>query len=292
MKRIEKQECLSCKLSYSGVFMNRYTQFFSYYIKNIFKKSILVDTNINVVVSLTSYDPRISRVFATIESIGEGKIKPKRLILYLDNSFKQKKIPNSIKRLEKRGLEIIFCHDDGPHKKYRPYLLSQETHTLPLVTADDDVLYPKNWLNDLFDAHENNSKIIYCHRARALKQNDLEIAPYRTWDACINTEAGLDVFSLGVSGVIYPASFLNRIRVLSSTNVFYAITPYADDIWLNMLARFWGYKKQQIRNNPAEFAQIPLSSSSALHHKNVAQGENDVQITKMMTFLNTLQEAR
>jgi hypothetical protein len=271
--------------------MNRYTQFLSFYIKNNFKKSIVVDSNSNVIVSLTSYDPRISRVFATIESIGEGTIKPKRLILYLDNSFKQKKIPASIKRLVQRGLEIIFCHNDGPHKKYRPYLLSQETHTSPLVTADDDVLYPKNWLNDLFVAHENDSKIIYCHRARILKKTDSEVASYRTWDPCISTEAGLDVFSLGVSGVIYPASFLNQLKVLSLSNDFYHITPFADDVWLNMLARFWGYKKQQIRNKPAEFAQIPLSSSSALHHKNVSQGENDVQIKKMVAFLNTVKEA-
>jgi hypothetical protein len=271
--------------------MNRYTQFLSFYIKNIFNKSILVDGKNNVVVSLTSYDPRISRVFATIESIAEGTIKPKRLILYLDNSFKQNKIPETIKRLERRGLEIIFCHDDGPHKKYRPYLLSQNTHTCPLVTADDDVLYPKNWLNDLLYAHEINSKIIYCHRARIFKQIDLEVAPYRTWAPCKNTEAGRDVFSLGVSGVIYPASFLNQLIALSSLNTFCDIAPNADDIWLNMLARFWGYKKQQIRNEPAEFAQIPLSSSSALHHKNVAQGGNDLQMKKMTAFLNTVQEA-
>jgi hypothetical protein len=230
-------------------------------------------------------------VFATIESIAEGTIKPKRLILYLDNSFKQNKIPETIKRLERRGLEIIFCHDDGPHKKYRPYLLSQNTHTCPLVTADDDVLYPKNWLNDLLYAHEINSKIIYCHRARIFKQIDLEVAPYRTWAPCKNTEAGRDVFSLGVSGVIYPASFLNQLIALSSLNTFCDIAPNADDIWLNMLARFWGYKKQQIRNEPAEFAQIPLSSSSALHHKNVAQGGNDLQMKKMTAFLNTVQEA-
>lgn len=271
--------------------MDRYAQFLYFFIKNIFKKSILVDNKNNVVVSLTSYGPRISRVFATIESIGEGTIKPKRLILYLDNSFQQKKIPKSIKRLEERGLEIIFCHDDGPHKKYRPYLLSQKKHTSPLVTADDDVLYPKYWLNDLFIAHENNSKIIYCHRARIFKQNNLEVAPYRTWVPCVNTEAGLDVFSLGVSGVIYPASFLNRLITLSSSNAFSDITPNADDIWLNMLARFWGYKKQQIRSEPAEFSQIPLSSSSALHHKNVAQGGNDIQIKNMTDFLFKLQNA-
>ncbi len=106
--------------------------------------------------SLTSYGPRIATVWKTIESIGAGSVKPRRIILWLDDPAALADPPASLRRLQTRGgLEIRGCPDYGPHKKYFPYVTSilPEHPTRTLVTADDDVYYPATWLEELLAAH-------------------------------------------------------------------------------------------------------------------------------------------
>lgn len=278
--------------------MKRYFLMLWFWLANKGSRRSVVNANSSVVVSLTSYDPRITRVFATIESIAAGRLKPRRLLLWLDDSFKHKPIPESLRRLEKRGLEILFCSDDGPHKKYRPYVLSQVKHLVPLVTADDDALYPHAWLDELVVSHLKDPEVIYCHRARVVQmkgtpsadQNWLSKEPsaYRTWPACKTVEPSLRHFSIGVSGVLYPPSFLNQLNDVSANSLFKELTPKADDVWLNCWGSYWGYKKQQVAPFAAQFLQIPLSGRSALHRDNVVKGENDTQIQAMVTYLSGL----
>ena len=91
-------------------------------------------------VSLTSYGKRISTVWQTIETIGAGTVKPRRLILWLDDRDAYLDPPATLKRLQARGLEIRHCRDYGPHKKYFPYLneILPDEPARTLVTADDD----------------------------------------------------------------------------------------------------------------------------------------------------------
>ena len=103
------------------------------------------------VVSMTSYGNRIRTVYLTIESIGQGDVLPSRLILWLDDRSQFDHLLPSLIRLKHRGLEVKFCPNYGPHKKYYPYVESHGSFNVPLVTADDDVLYPKDWLKCLLD---------------------------------------------------------------------------------------------------------------------------------------------
>ena len=50
--------------------------------------------------------------------------------------------PESLRRLERRGLEVRLTQNYGPHTKYYPSLADAIADGLPLVTADDDILYP------------------------------------------------------------------------------------------------------------------------------------------------------
>jgi hypothetical protein len=101
------------------------------------------------VVSLTTHGGRILTVHLTIESIGRAKLRPSRMILWLDDVAKFRSLPATLGRLQKRGLEVKLSKNYGPHTKYYPYVESEETITQPLVTADDDILYPSYWLKKL-----------------------------------------------------------------------------------------------------------------------------------------------
>jgi hypothetical protein len=105
------------------------------------------------VVSLTTYGKRIEKVYFTVESIARGVVRPSRLILWIDEETLLINLPATIRRLQRRGLEILLCKDFGPHKKYYPYVQSQQTFDTPLVTADDDMFYPRDWLKQLAGAN-------------------------------------------------------------------------------------------------------------------------------------------
>ena len=114
------------------------------------------------VVSLTSYGKRIRTVCLAIESIARGSMLPSRLILWIDDIAVFDNLPSGIRRLRQRGLEVRFCRNYGPHKKYYPYLASVETIEAPLVTADDDLLYPRYWLKELVEAFRQCPDVVNC----------------------------------------------------------------------------------------------------------------------------------
>ena len=61
-------------------------------------------------------------------------------------------MPKELKELMKRGLEIRFCKDIGPHGKLI-YALKEFPDAI-VVTADDDMIYPKDWLEKLFESYK------------------------------------------------------------------------------------------------------------------------------------------
>ena len=54
----------------------------------------------------------------------------------------------------------------GPHTKYYPYIESVETFEVPLVTADDDSLYTRDWLQKLIADFRKYPEHVNCHLAR------------------------------------------------------------------------------------------------------------------------------
>ena len=130
-------------------------------------------------VSLTTYGRRSEKVYYAIESIAIGTIRPSRLILWIDDEALLKNLPTTIRRLQKRGLEVKSCRNYGPHTKYYPYLESKEAFDTPLVTADDDVLYPRYWLKKLIEANQEYPNAVNCFWAHVVAMNEIRRASCR-----------------------------------------------------------------------------------------------------------------
>ena len=261
--------------------MNRYILFWRYLINNLLSNASLINQDSEAVVSLTSHSKRISQVFAAIESIGAGDVRPKKIYLFLDHALKNQALPIRLQRLCKRGLEIVFCEDVGPHTKYFPYLFFQKNFDVPLVTADDDIMYPSTWLAHLIDAWKSQPKIIHCYRAKEIKLAESKLVPYREWKACKNNHASAKNFATGVSGVIYPVEFQESLKQAGDS--FLNCCPKADDIWLHIIAIRTGVKVRQISPKGRHFPVVPNSSHTGLIKKNLDQGQNDVQIANSYT---------
>lgn len=244
--------------------------------KNIISRNPITEIG-GPTVCLTSYGKRISTVYRTIESIGQGALKPGRIILWLAyEDYKKSSIP-SLKRLQTRGLEILTCPDYGPHKKYFPYVLLDET-AHPLVTADDDVFYPREWLSSLVSKSEQHLDTVICFRAHKISLTPSGIAPYKTWGYCHDTAPSPLNFATGVSGVLYPKSMIRALKMAGDG--FLDCCPRSDDIWLHHIAIQSNIKIAQVTNHPIHFVESVSTRSESLNRTNVSQGGNDLFIKK------------
>lgn len=238
-------------------------------------KSVLGSAN--AVVSMTTHGARISDVYLTIEAIARGSIRPKSMTLWLDDQSAFDSLPDSLKRLQKRGLEVALSRNYGPHTKYFPALLADKAQGSLLVTADDDIMYPRYWLKGLVQAARRKNSGVTCYRAHRLHLNEAGgVAPYSTWKECWSPGASFLNFPTGVSGAAYSAVFMEFVKKRGLA--FLESCPRNDDLWLHKLAVENGFEIAQVLRIPLEFPVLPGSQDSGLFHENVAGGSNDVQI--------------
>lgn len=230
-----------------------------------------------IVVSLTSYGPRLSTVFLAVESIAYGRALPSRIILWV-NRDEIDRLPASLHRLTLRGLEVRPCEDWGPHTKYYPYSVELAENEHVLVTADDDCLYPRWWLDGIVQRTTSQPDVIWCYRAHrvALNPDGSTVAPYLDWTPCTTTAPSFAHFATGVSGVAYPPKFVLWLRTAGPG--FTDSSPRNDDIWLHCQAVRCHVPVGQIHQSPLIFDPIPGTDGQALKNRNVFARENDRQI--------------
>lgn len=135
--------------------------------------------------------------------------------------------------MEKRGLEIKFCDDLKPHKKY--FYTMQQFPENYVVTIDDDVIYPENLLELLWNASIKFPNTIICtwsHTIRFDKNGDF--LPYTNWKNIKFEEPEFNLVPIGCGGVLYPPHCLNS-EVFNKEKLIKK-SLYTDDLWLKTMA--------------------------------------------------------
>lgn len=234
------------------------------------------------VVSLTSHGSRLAQVHYTLESIAQGELLPSRLVLWLDYALLERGLPAPLQRLVNRGLEVRGTTDVGPHTKYFPQVMSEAAPSLPLVTADDDILYPRYWLQALRAHAQRYPGAAACFRAHEVTlATGPSLAPYAQWRGCQTSMPSLRHFLTGVSGVCYPVSLQLALR--DAGNGFLMTCPRADDIWLNLVALRSGHPVAQVTPLGRRFFELPGTREAGLARGNVQGGGNDRQLAASYT---------
>ena len=233
------------------------------------------------IVSLTTFGERVATVHITLESISMGSLLPSRLILWIDNREIFDNRPAELRRLEARGLEVLLTENYGPHTKYFPFLLSERDFSLPMVTADDDVIYSNWWLKGLMASFLQNDVVLNCYRAHRIRLNGLKLAPYSEWNGCQTSVPSVLNFATGVSGCVYPPALLEQLKLAGDG--FRSLCPKADDVWLNVIALRCGFAVRQIRSLPLRFPLIEGTQAAGLWNSNVILSQNDSQIDATYT---------
>jgi hypothetical protein len=247
----------------------------------------LVTSPSGPVVSLTTFGKRGHSVYLAIESIADGTLRPSRLILWIDEQALFSNLPAALRRLQQRGLEIQSCDDYGPHKKYYPYVNSEDAFDTPFVTVDDDFLYPRYWLKRLVQANQEYPDTLNCYWSKVISINDHGIDKYLTWKDCSSTDDSFRHFGLCGMGAIFPPRLLMALKHAGAA--FELCCPRADDIWLNVQALRSGHKVRQIlpRLPYCSFHAVPGTQQIALSYENVTYGDgNDRQVTSSYTEMD------
>lgn len=249
--------------------------------RNRLSREPVIDDN-GPVVSLTTFGDRLAQVHLTLESIGAGRQRPSRLLLWVDQGqLDAAPLPAPLLRLVARGLEVRGCQDVGPHTKYWPSV-AQLPLDRPLVTADDDVLYPRGWLAELQAAGRQQPDWIHCHRAHHFSFDPAgQPLPYARWPACAHTRPGHRAFFTGVAGVLYPPAMQQALR--EAGPAFLACCPKADDIWLNAVAWRLRMPVHQLRPFHPVLFERPGTRAGGLARHNVQGGGNDAQLLATYT---------
>ncbi len=191
-------------------------------------------TDHEIIVSLTSYGKRIDDVTFTIESLMQQSMKPNRIILWLDESFKDNCLSQSLRNQQKRGLEIQYCKDIRSYKKLIPCL--QQYPNDAIITVDDDLLYDYDIIEKLITAYLKSPEMIHaCRIHRMILDQENKPIPYLEWNWRIN-DAGVNRlnFFTGGAGTLYSPGCLDK--EVFNENTFLDICKFADDVWFNAMA--------------------------------------------------------
>ncbi|WP_239582397.1 glycosyltransferase family A protein [Gordonia rubripertincta] len=235
------------------------------------------------IVSLTSYGERVAISYLAIESILRGRLRPSRIILWVDDEATVEHLPAPLRRLERAGLEIrVAAKGSGPHTKYFDALPLAAQSGVPLVTADDDTVYPVDWLHRLFAHHLDYPDGISCYRARRIaidttdNQSGPGLLPYERWPLVRDSKECERNFVTGVSGALYPPAMITAL--MERGTEFEAVCPNADDVWINHTALQARVPVRVVDGRSRDFISLEAAQGTGLKHANVAQGRNDVQI--------------
>jgi hypothetical protein len=171
-----------------------------------------------VVVTMTTIPQRVKVCHRAIKAILAGTVKPDRFVLNV--AFE----PPAL--LRDLPIDIRQVDDIGPATKLLPTLQAYRNRPdVLLVTADDDRLYPQDWLRSLVNSARENPECVVCAGGRMIRT-----ASYRRWRKRRKpTDPMPNLLPLGVYGVAYrPSHFTEQVFDVATMK---ELTPHNDDLW-------------------------------------------------------------
>lgn len=195
-----------------------------------------------LIVSLTTYPARINSVYKTISTLLQQTVKPDRVVLWLaQTQFPEKQLPENLTRLQQYGLEIKWVSNDiRSFKKLIPSL--REFPEDIIITADDDIFYPSEFVENLYSAYLKNPKCIHANRAFVIKRkpNGKFYMVARNYDYNSSYLPAYSNELMSGYGTLFPPHTVDE-RVLDDS-VFMNVMPTNDDIWVWGMAVLKGTK--------------------------------------------------
>lgn len=235
-----------------------------------------------MLVSLTSYPARIGSVWITVESILRQSHPPDQVLLVLCcDEFPERAIPKRLQAMTRRGLRVMWVVENTQsYKKLLPAL--RQHPDAVIVTADDDTIYPKDWLGSLLQVHQRQPEEILGHRAAEILVADGRLGPYSTWPRVTERTPGNRVFLTGMGGILYPPGSLPDVAL--DQDLALRLCPTTDDIWFKVMALLAGTTVRKVSGSEGDFPTSHATQATALWHVNLTLGRNDEQFAGALDY--------
>lgn len=231
-----------------------------------------------IIVSLTAIPSRINKTKYVVDRLLKQTLKPDEIILYLgEDEFNNVKLPSEFNILEKRGLKIEYVENIGPHKKY--YYAMQANPSSIIITVDDDRIYPKDLIQNLYQSYLEFPHAISGNWIKKMMIRDGKFIPHQDWPRVTSYDGipNFQYFAIGADGILYPPNILPKeaFNLSQIKNLSYK----ADDVWL---------KGMELLNNiPVVKAKglgdktlfdITGTQDEALFHENEGKDKNGIYL--------------
>ena len=248
-----------------------------------------LESNSDVIVSLTSHPKRITGISTCIRSLIQQTVKPDKIILWLaKEEFPEREADLPVELLsvyhDCEYFDIRWVEEDlKPHKKY--LYAMQEYPDRPVIIVDDDAVYEDRLVENLLSSYRQFPDCVSAMRANLIMfQRDGSIMDYEGW--IMDYKLLLDIPSTqlvptGVGGVLYPPGLLPK-----ETFDFSAIRKnclYCDDLWLKVMASHAGLKTVVPKTYCKE-KLIEGSQDVALWRINVQGDNNDESLKRILDY--------
>ena len=183
--------------------------------------------------TLTTFPDRINTVQYTIKSLFNQSVKPDRIVLWLASSeFKNVELPESIKILQKRGLEIRYCENYFGHKRYYKMIEEQKENEC-IIMFDDDILFPYYLIERLYKKWLQFPKCVVCERGQVMTFDKNGIINPGRWSSTSNEGINKPSYKILASpggGTLFPPNSL--FKDANNTELISKYALKTGDIWL------------------------------------------------------------
>lgn len=234
-----------------------------------------------IVVSLTTYNKRTKTVYKTIESIFNQTTKPDKIILWLDkDEFNINNIPKTLKKQIKQGLEIDFYHNIKSYKKIVPTLKKHPNDII--ITTDDDILYPKDFIEKLYNAYLLDNTKIYCNYSFKFLNKY-----YRPTTNIKELQYLFTYIGTGAGALFPPKILPNEIF---DEELFTKIAPIHDDIFISTLCMKYGIKIKNVNSDYMKYIKLLQkrtvfdTQSIGLVKQNYKQHKTEIQLKQCLEY--------
>ena len=187
---------------------------------------------VKIILSLTTFPDRINSVSKTIKTLLNQTLKPDKVILWLASEQfpkKEQELPGDLLELKNFGLDIKWCEDIKSYKKLIPSLIEFPNDII--ITFDDDIYYPFDTVEKLYNSYLKNPDCIHTNRAKRFYIKNNTICAKKMSEVYWTKYQDISYKNAqtGCGGVLYPPKSLNP-NVLNKQE-FMSLIPTHDDIW-------------------------------------------------------------
>ncbi|MBF0406252.1 MAG: hypothetical protein HQM10_02775 [Candidatus Riflebacteria bacterium] len=214
------------------------------------------------ILSVTTIPERVEHFFSAIDCFLSQSVKPEKMIVWLcENYFSEADIEKiRIKFALPAWIELKRVIHLGPHT--RVFYAVKKFPDYPIVVADDDMIFPIFWLENLLKKFKNEPEYIHAYYTKTISfDKNLALKPQHEWLSDIHEPSHFHHLLLGVGTIFPPGSFHKDALDLEKIK---ALAPTSSDTWFTVMAILKGTKVKKMFPESQIFPIIPGTQKKSM----------------------------